>query len=46
MLIIRLKKIAVKNNLTYSIVIIIPSKSTKSNQFIEKIGYYKPLIDR
>jgi ribosomal protein S16 len=45
MLIIRLKKIAFKKNLTYSIVIITPSKSAKSNQFVEKIGYYKPLID-
>lgn len=46
MFIIRLKKIALKNNLSYNIVIIKPHKSAKSNNFLEKIGYYKPLIDR
>lgn len=46
MLIIRLKKIAFKNNLSYSIVIISPTKSSKSNQFIEKLGHYRPLIDK
>ena len=46
MLIIRLKKIAFKNNLSYSIVIISPRKSSKSNRFIEKLGHYKPLIDK
>ncbi len=42
---IRLKKIAFKNNLTYNIVIMPSYKSSKSSQFIEKIGHYKPLID-
>ena len=46
MLIIRLKKIAFKNNLIYSIVIISPTKSAQSNQFIEKLGHYRPIIDK
>jgi ribosomal protein S16 len=46
MLIIRLKKIAFKKNLSYSIVISSSTKAPSSNQFIEKIGYYKPLLDK
>jgi len=46
MLIIRLKKIALKNNLSYSIIVIPQKKSAQSNQFLEKLGHYKPLIDK
>lgn len=44
--VIRLKKVALKNNLSYSLVVITATKAAKSNQFIEKLGHYKPLVDK
>ncbi len=46
MLILRLKKIAIKNNLHYTFVISMATIAPTSNQFLEKIGYYKPLLDK
>lgn len=46
MIIIRLKKLNVKNDFTYSIVVSDPTKAANSNKFIEKIGFYKPLVDK
>jgi ribosomal protein S16 len=46
MILIRFKRRSSKNNLTYSIVVTSNQVSAKSNQFIEKIGYYNPIIDK
>jgi len=46
MLIIRLKKIALNKNSSYSIIVIPEMKAANSNQFLEKIGYHKPLVDK
>lgn len=45
MILIRLKRKALKNNLTYWIVVSSSTVSPNGSQFIEKIGYYKPLVD-
>lgn len=46
MIIIRLKRKSSKNNLTYSVVVTSDTYSSKSNQYLEDIGTYKPIIDR
>lgn len=46
MIIIRLKRKAIKNNLTYWIVVTSSASASNGSQFIEKIGYYKPLVDK
>ena len=46
MILIRLKRRSSKNNLTYSIVVTSTQASPKGSQFIEKIGYYTPVIDK
>jgi len=46
MILIRLKKISLNNNLSYSIVVSSKQISPNSNKFIEKIGFYKPLVDK
>lgn len=46
MIIIRLKKLNVKNDFTYSIIVSDHTKASNSNKFIEKIGFYKPLVDK
>ena len=45
MITIRLKKNRAKNKLSYLIVVCFTEKSPASNDFIEKIGFYKPLVD-
>ena len=45
MILIRLKRRSSKKNLTYAIVVTSNTYTPKGNQFIEKIGYYKPKID-
>jgi len=46
MILIRLKKVSSNNNLSYSIVVSSKQISPNSNKFIEKIGFYKPLVDK
>ena len=46
MIIIRLKRKSSKNNLTYSVVVTSDTYSSRSNQYLEDIGTYKPIIDR
>lgn len=46
MITIRLKKIASKKNLSYSIVVSSPQIAPTSSKFLEKIGYYKPIPDK
>ncbi len=46
MILIRLKKVSLNNNLSYSIVVSSKQISPNSNKFIEKIGFYKPLVDK
>ena len=46
MILIRLKRRASKNNLTYSIVVTSDKFAPTGSQFIENIGYYKPIVDR
>ena len=45
MILIRLKRRASKNKLSYAIVVTSNKKAPSGSQFIEKIGYYKPLLD-
>jgi ribosomal protein S16 len=46
MILIRLKRRSGKNNLTYSIVVTSDKYTPSGNQFLDNIGYYKPLVDR
>lgn len=46
MITIRLKKIATKKNLSYSIVVSSQKIAPTSSKFLEKIGHYKPLADK
>lgn len=46
MILVRLKKVALNNNLSYSIVVSSNKISPNSNKFIEKIGFYRPLVDK
>lgn len=46
MMIIRLKKLAGDANLTYAVVVSSQEKGPKSNSYVEKIGSYKPLVDK
>jgi len=46
MILIRLKRRSLGDQLTYSIVVSSNQVSPKSGKFLEKIGYYKPLVDR
>ena len=46
MISIRLKKVALRDNLHYSIVVASHTKAPSSGKFIEKIGFYKPLTDK
>ena len=45
MMLIRLKRRSLGDQLTYSIVICSATIAPNSNKFLEKIGTYKPLID-
>jgi len=45
-MIIRLKKLAGDANLTYAVVVSSQEKGPKSNSYVEKIGSYKPLVDK
>lgn len=45
MILIRLKRRSSKKNLIYTIVVTSNTFTPKGNQFIEKIGYYKPTVD-
>lgn len=45
MIIIRLKRRSSKNRLSYAIVVTSNRTTPAGSQFIEKIGYYKPLVD-
>lgn len=46
MLVIRLKKISIKKNLSYVLVVTAKKVAPTSNKFLEKIGHYKPLPDK
>jgi ribosomal protein S16 len=46
MILIRLKRRSSKNNLTYAVVVTSDKFTPKGSQFIENIGYYKPIVDR
>jgi ribosomal protein S16 len=46
MILIRLKRRSLGDQLTYSIVVSSHQVSPNSGKFLEKIGYYKPLVDR
>lgn len=46
MILIRLKRRSGKNNLTYSVVVTSDKYTPSGNQFLDNIGYYKPLVDR
>lgn len=46
MILIRLKRRSLGDQLTYSIVVSSNQVSPNSGKFLEKIGYYKPLVDR
>ena len=43
---VRLKRIANEKRLTYSIIVSSHKTSPTSNKFVEKIGFYKPLVDK
>ena len=43
---VRLKKIASKKNLSYFLVISSKNTSAISGKFKEKVGFFKPLIDK
>lgn len=45
MIIIRLKRRASKSKLSYSIVVTSSTAASGSNQFLEKIGHYNPIVD-
>jgi ribosomal protein S16 len=46
MLLVRLKKISTKNNLSYVIVVSSPKSSPTGSKFLEQIGFYKPLTNK
>jgi len=46
MITIRLKRRSSKNQLTYAVVVTSNKKTPAGGQFIEKIGYYKPVTDK
>ncbi len=46
MILIRLKRRSLGDQLTYSIVVSAHQASPNSGKFLEKIGHYKPLVDR
>ena len=46
MLLIRLKRRSFGHQLSYSIIISSNKPSPSSEKFLEKIGYYKPYVDR
>lgn len=46
MILIRLKKISINNNLSYAVVVTSQTASPNSSKFIEKIGFYKPITDK
>jgi ribosomal protein S16 len=46
MILVRLKRRSFGDQLTYSIVVSSNQTSPSSNKFLEKVGYYKPLVDR
>lgn len=46
MLVVRLKKISLKKNVSYHIVISSKEIAPKSKKFLEKVGYSKPLVDK
>jgi ribosomal protein S16 len=45
MILIRLKRQSLDDKLTYSIVVSSSKLAPSSGKFIEKIGYYHPLVD-
>lgn len=46
MILIRLKRRSSKNNLTYAVVVTSDKYTPNGSQFLESIGYYKPIVDR
>lgn len=46
MIVIRLKKLAGDANLSYAVIVTSNEKGPKSNSYLEKIGSYRPLIDK
>lgn len=46
MIVIRLKKLAGDANLSYAVIVTSKEKGPKSHSYLEKIGSYKPLIDK
>ena len=46
MILVRLKRRSFGDQLTYSIVVSSNQMSPSSNKFLEKVGYYKPVVDR
>ena len=45
MIIVRLKRQSVGDKLSYAIVVTSIQFSPNSGKFLEKLGYYKPLVD-
>lgn len=46
MIIIRLKKLTGDNNLTYAFIVTSTKEGPKSGNYLEKIGSYRPIIDK
>lgn len=46
MILIRLIKQNSNNNLSYSLVVCNKKNSSKSGNFLEKIGFYRPITDK
>ena len=46
MILIRLKRRSSKNNLTYAVVVTSDKFTPKGSQFLDNLGYYKPIVDR
>ena len=46
MILIRLKRKSFNDKLKYTIVVTSNKFAPNSSQFIEKIGYYNPLVDK
>lgn len=46
MIFIRLKKISSKKNLSYHLVVASNEVSSTSGKFKEKVGFFKPIIDK
>ncbi len=46
MILIRLKKIAINNNLSYAVIVTSQTASPNSSKFLEKIGFYRPIPDK